>query len=154
MYLVGAGPGDPGCLTLRGRECLSSLHEQSLVARRLQDFHQIAETRLEFQPTRFTQFAGLVCWYDTRMYYYLRVTHDEKRGKVLGIVLSDDGIYDELEHYAVVINDWRAVYLRAEIDYARLQFSASPDGAPSSADCRRSKRWGRRPSFARTRPEP
>jgi xylan 1,4-beta-xylosidase len=72
--------------------------------------------------------AGLICYYDTRQHYYLRVTHDEKLGKVLGIVLTDDGKYDELADSQLAIHDWRQVYLRAAVDGARLQFSASPDG--------------------------
>ena len=117
-----------GWLRLRGRECPSSLHEQSLVAQRLQSFQARVETRLDFSPTRFTQMAGLVCWYDTKTFYYLRVSHAEKQGKVLGIVLMDDNSYDELEESQIEINDWAAVYLRAEIDFADLQFFASPDG--------------------------
>jgi len=119
----------PGWLRLRGRDSLVSLFEQSLVARRLQALHVIAETCVEFAPEIFNQMAGLICWYDTRTHYYLRVTWDEKLGRVLGIVLSDDGAYDELNESQISINDWERCYLRAEINREALQFSASPDGA-------------------------
>lgn len=118
----------PGWLRLRGRESLHSLFEQSLVAKRLTRFRMRAETKLEFSPSRYTQMAGLICWYDTRTHYYLRVTHDEQRGRIVGIVLTDDGHYDELAASDLEINNWPAIFLRAEIDYARLQFFASPDG--------------------------
>ncbi|HTL72967.1 MAG TPA: glycoside hydrolase family 43 protein, partial [bacterium] len=85
-----------GWLRLRGGDSLFSLFRQSLLARRVQHFQFIAETCLEFSPTHFTQMAGLICYYDTRQHFYLRVTHEEKAGKVLGIVLTDDGAYDEL----------------------------------------------------------
>ena len=71
--------------------------------------------------------AGLICYYDTRQHYYLRVTHDEKRGKLLGVTLTDDGVYDELADSQIVINDWKRVFLRAAVTGERLQFSASPD---------------------------
>src|SRR5205823_10807728 len=93
-----------------------------------QAFHVMARTRLEFSPSRFTQMAGLIAWYDTRTFYYLRVSHDEQLGKVLGIILTDDNVYDELTDSQLAINDWREVHLRIEIDHASLQFSASPDG--------------------------
>jgi xylan 1,4-beta-xylosidase len=111
----------PGWLRLRGRESLHSLFEQSLIARRLQSLQCTVETCMEFSPTHFTQMAGLVCYYDTRTHFYLRVTHGGK----LGIVLTDDGRYDELGDIEV---NWPRYFLRAEIDHERLQFSASPDG--------------------------
>jgi len=118
----------PGWLRLHGRECPSSLHEQSLIARRVQSFHVVAETRIEFSPTRFSQFAGMVAWYDTNMFYYLRVTHDEQIGKTLNIMLMDNAVYDELTGSVVAIDAWPEIHLRAEINDTRLQFSASPDG--------------------------
>jgi xylan 1,4-beta-xylosidase len=118
----------PGWLRLRGRESLHSLSEQSVVVKRLQTVRARAETKLEFSPVRFTQMAGLMCWYDTRTHFYLRVTHDETRGKVLGIILTDDAAYDELAASEIAIGDWPEVYLRADIDRNRLQFFASSDG--------------------------
>lgn len=117
-----------GWLRLRGRESTNSLFEQSLLARRIESTHAVAETCLEFKPTHFTQMAGLIAYYDTRQHYYLRVTHDSDAGRVLGIVQMDDGAYDELTTSQLAINDWPRVYLRAEINGARLQFSASSDG--------------------------
>jgi xylan 1,4-beta-xylosidase len=118
----------PGWLRLRGRESQQSLFEQSLVAKRLQDFRCTAQTCVEFEPTHFTQLAGLICWYDTKTQYYLRITHDEKLGKILGIVLADDGKYDELTDSQIAIAVWKRCHLRAVIDHDRLQFSASADG--------------------------
>jgi xylan 1,4-beta-xylosidase len=118
----------PGWLRLSGRESCFSLFEQSLLAKRLRSFRCSAETHLEFSPNHFTQSAGLVCWYDTRTFYYLAVTHDEQRGKVLGIELCDDGQYDQLLDSYLAIGDWSNCFLRASIDYQTLQFSASPDG--------------------------
>ncbi len=116
----------PGWLRLRGRDSLHSLFYQSLVARRLQHFRATIETCLEFSPAHFTQSAGLICYYDTRTFFYLRVSHDEQLGIILGVTLTDDAAYAELE--AIAINDWKQIFLRAEIDHACLQFSASPDG--------------------------
>ena len=88
------------------------------MARRVQHFQFTAETCLEFSPAHFTQMAGLICYYDTRQHFYLRVTHDEKLGKVLGVVLTDDGAYDELAESQIAINDWKQIFLRAAVDGA------------------------------------
>jgi len=117
----------PGWLRLRGGDSLFSLFWQSLLARRVQHFKFTAETHLDFSPTHFTQMAGLICYYNTRQHYYLRVTHDDKFGNVLGVVLTDDGAYDELADSQIAINDWKQVFLRATVDGVKLQFSASPD---------------------------
>lgn len=118
----------PGWLRLRGGDSPFSLFKQSLIARRVQHFQFTAETRLEFSPNHYTQMAGLICYYDTRQHYYLRVTHDEKLGKVVGAILTDDGAYDELTESQFAINDWQQVFLRATVTDENLQFSASPDG--------------------------
>ncbi len=118
----------PGWLRLRGRESLHSLFHQSLIARRLTELRCRVEAYLEFQPTHFTQMAGLVCYYDTRTHFYLRVTHAETRGRILGVVLTDDGTYVELADVAISVEDWPGYHLKAEIDGAQLQFSASRDG--------------------------
>jgi len=118
----------PGWLRLRGRESPFSWFSQSLLAKRIQSFRCIAETRLDFSPAHFTQMAGLICWYDIRTFYYLRVTHDEKLGRVLGIDLCDDGHFDQLLDSSIAINNWKDCILRAVIDHQKLQFFASPDG--------------------------
>ena len=118
----------PGWLRLRGGESLFSLFEQSLVARRLRHFRVAVETCLEFAPDHFTQMAGLICYYDTRQHYYLRVTRDEKHGVVLGVAQTDDGHYAELPDSQIAVADWPRFFLRAAIDGENLQFSASPDG--------------------------
>jgi xylan 1,4-beta-xylosidase len=117
----------PGWLRIYGRESLSSLFEQSLLARRQTSFACQAQTRVEFHPTHFSQAAGLICWYDTETYYYLQLTHDDRQGVVLQIVLSDKGRYDELLDARLCVQAWPGVHLRAQIDHARLQFFASPD---------------------------
>lgn len=132
----------PGWLRLRGRESLHSLFHQSLVAKRFSEHRAVARTQLEFRPEHFTQSAGLICYYDTRTHFYLRVTDDETRGRVLGITFTDDGVYGEVAGSVIQVNDWSAFHLRAEIDGARLQFSASPDGAawrPVGPECEFSK---------------
>jgi xylan 1,4-beta-xylosidase len=118
----------PGWLRLRGRDSLHSLSDQSLLARRVQHFRFTATTLMEFSPKHFHQSAGLICYYDTRTHFYLRVTHDEVRGKILGIALTDDGIYQELYESEIAVNDWKHFFLRAEVDFAKLQFRASPNG--------------------------
>jgi xylan 1,4-beta-xylosidase len=118
-----------GWMRMAGRESPHSLHDQSFLARRLESFRATATTRMDFSPTRFTQFAGLVCWYDTRTNYALRVTHDEKLGRIACVQLSDDFAYAEPPEARLSLAGWSAaVWLRAEIDGAELRFSASPDG--------------------------
>jgi xylan 1,4-beta-xylosidase len=117
----------PGFLRLRGSESLSSKHHQSLVARRQQAFCYTATTCLEFEPEIFQQLAGLVCFYSTDNFYYLRVSRDEKIGKCLGIIANDRNNFTEPLPAEVPIEGWRRCYLRVTVDYDRLQFYYAPD---------------------------
>ena len=118
----------PGWLRLRGRESLHSLFHQSLIAQRITEHRCTVQTYLEFHPDHFTQTAGLICYYDTRTHFYLRVTHDETRGRILGVVQTDDGAYAEFAESAISVEGWPGCHLRVVIDEAQLRFAASRDG--------------------------
>ena len=64
----------PGFLTLYGRESLSSMHEQSLIARRIQSLKMEASVCIDFSPQNFLQMAGLVCYYNTAHFHYLHIS--------------------------------------------------------------------------------
>ncbi|MDF9842563.1 MULTISPECIES: glycoside hydrolase family 43 protein [unclassified Paenibacillus] len=119
----------PGFLRLRGRQSLFSLHEQSLVARRLQSVNATVETCAEFTPENYHQSAGLTLFYDQNMFYYLRIYYSESLGgKCVGILYADNGAKVELTESRLPAADWERIYLRAELRQGMLIFLASPDG--------------------------
>ncbi|WP_170924689.1 glycoside hydrolase family 43 protein [Candidatus Enterococcus clewellii] len=71
----------PGWLRLYGEQSLSSVHRQTLIARRWQHMAFYAETKMTFQPKSFQQLAGLVLYYDTENWHYLHVSYDETLGQ-------------------------------------------------------------------------
>lgn len=50
----------------------------------------------DYRPSRFPNSWALSAGYDTSTHYYLRVTHTEGQGRVLGIVRTDNGGHREL----------------------------------------------------------
>jgi len=124
----------PGYLRLRGRESLSSTHRQSLVARRQQAFDCEAETTLEFEPEHFQQMAGLILYYDTRDYAYLRVSRDETLGKHVGVVRSVNGVWEEFPDAETPIPEGVSVRLKVRIRRDTAQFYYAVEGASSDAD--------------------
>lgn len=128
----------PGWLRLRGGESPASLHDQSLLARRVTSVHFHAEVRLDFHPSGFQQMAGLVCYYDTKTHLYLRVTADDGGLRRLGIVTMLDGKYEE--PWDTALPGTGDIVLAVDWDGASLQFSFScgggnpvPAGAPLDA---------------------
>jgi xylan 1,4-beta-xylosidase len=117
-----------GHLRLRGRESLISKHRQSLIGRRLQAFHATATTCLEFEPQHFQQMAGIVAYYDTKHWVYLRVSRDEVLGKALNLLQCDAGRYSEPLGREVSIEGWARVYLRVQYEGERFHFAYSSDG--------------------------
>lgn len=79
----------PGWLRLYGGQSPSSLHRQSLIARRWQAFDFDAETELEFTPANFQQMAGLILFYDTQHWLYAMVTADESARRYAQVMVCD-----------------------------------------------------------------
>jgi len=112
----------PGFLCLYGRESLSSIHEQSFLARRIQSLKMEASTCLEFSPKSFQQMAGIVCYYNTTHFHYLHLTVNENMQRCLQIIT-----YDYLERIEalvtpVILKDTNVVFLKASLDGVDLQF--------------------------------
>ncbi|MEU4245340.1 glycoside hydrolase family 43 protein [Actinoplanes sp. NPDC026619] len=115
----------PGWLRLRGRESLDSLFHQSLLARRLPSLDCSVEVTVDADPQHFTELAGLVLYYNTTGYHYLAITHDERLGRVAGVVSKTPGNTLERGRGAVGPGPVR---MRAEIRRLRLVFSIDDAG--------------------------
>ncbi len=112
----------PGFLTLYGRESLSSLHSQSLLARRIQSYKMEVSTALDFSPQNFQQMAGLVCYYNTAHFHYLHVTADDMGRRCLQVITHDH--FEQIEAFdePLLLPDAEFIFLKAELDGTDLQF--------------------------------
>lgn len=115
-------------LRLRGRDSLASCFDQSLMARRLEHFHAVAQTRMFFDPENFKQAAGIIAYYDRYHYHYLRLTAATDGRMKLGVVSSEDskaGVFEVAELDADIA---KGIHLRMEMHMEELRFSWSRDG--------------------------
>ena len=111
-----------GFLRLYGRESLSSLHYQSLIARRVQAFHIEASTCVEFEPTTYQQMAGLICYYNTSHFHYLHILGElGTTRKFLNIVSFDNFKPIELDEY-IEVTEFQRIYLKADFNRDKIQF--------------------------------
>jgi xylan 1,4-beta-xylosidase len=129
----------PGWLRLRGRHSTDSLFEQSLVARRVTSTSLSAAVTLEAQPANFTQSAGLVFYYNTASYCYLRTTVREIGGELtpgdapteqVVEIFEKDPLTGLRSHGSAVVEPGKAIRLQGDLNGSRLQFSWSQAGRP------------------------
>lgn len=115
---------NPGYLRLYGKASLGSLFEQALVARRQQGFRYTAQTELSFYPETFQHMAGLVCYYNSKKYYYVHITCNEQGQRLLDVsmCLGDDYCKYPMNQPISLPAEGR-VALKAEVDWDRLTFS-------------------------------
>jgi len=118
----------PGHLRLYGRETLGSLFRQALVARRQQSHCFSAATAIDFEPDRFQQMAGLVCYYNGSKFHYLYISHDATLGKHIRVMSClPDQLQSDVFTAPVAIPSGVPVQLRVEVDYERLHFAYRVD---------------------------
>ncbi|MEM9930345.1 MAG: family 43 glycosylhydrolase, partial [Bacteroidota bacterium] len=113
----------PGRIKLKGQESLSSLHQQSLVARRLQAFATVTSVSLDFQPQHFQHLAGLVAYYNTYHWLYCYCTGDDAGGRLLQVLVCDKYQITEQLLEPVPLPEEGTLHLRAVWRGAHLQFS-------------------------------
>jgi len=113
----------PGFLRMYGRESLSSVFRQSLVAHRVQEHHTVAETCVEFNPVSFQQMAGLVCYYNTYHYHYLHIMGDDDGiRKLLYIITCDKYEQQEPLDEPIDITGIGKVWMKVDFNREKLQF--------------------------------
>ena len=115
----------PGFLRLYGGQSPWSTYEQSLLARRQEDFKFRAETKIEFEPDYFQQYAGMCYRYDEETQYLLQIGYDEQLGKIIQVntILPDKFI----QGMPMQIPSGKPVYLRLEGNYGVAEFAYSLD---------------------------
>ena len=114
-------------LRLHGRESVGSWFEQSLVARRQEDFAFRAQTAIEFSPHNYQQVAGLTHYYNRFKFHFMAVTWHETLGRVLTLMSCvgnwPDGRLVFPLSAPIALPASGAVKLAAAVDGAGLQFS-------------------------------
>jgi xylan 1,4-beta-xylosidase len=119
----------PGYLCLRGRKAFNELDDQSLLVRRFTSLHARAETCIEFEPESYRHMAGLICFYDTRDFIYLKVSWNKDLGKCISITHQDGPNRNTEPFPKISLNNWKKVYLRTDLEQDSIRFYYSSDGA-------------------------
>lgn len=112
-------------LILKGDDSLTSLFDQSMIGRRWESFHFTAGTVVKFKPSHYSQSAGLVCYYNTKVFHYLYVGYDEKKQCPMVNILTNDNFQfqEPLEGtYEYLPESVEAVRLKFCVDQKNLQF--------------------------------
>lgn len=115
-------------LILYGKESMESLHIQSLVGRRREHFNFVAETKILFYPKNYQQVAGMALYYDTTNYFYLNISWDEEKGRVLSVLVCDHGVMKCNGAKCKLKNQKEEIYMRMAVHNNELQFYWSDDG--------------------------
>lgn len=114
----------PGHLRIYGRESLGSLFYQGLIARRQQAHCYSAAALMDFEPERFQQTAGLICYYNSSKFHYLYVSYDEEIGKCIRVMSClPDQVQTDVFSQPIPIPSGVPVHLRVEVDSERLLFA-------------------------------
>jgi len=119
-----------GELILKGRESIGSWFEQSLVARRQEDFAYKASTTLVFEPETYQQGAGLTTYYDRHRFHAALITQEQ--GQRVLILMScnadwPDGSLDFPLSEPVFLPNG-PITLEVEVDHKMQQFYWSAGG--------------------------
>ncbi len=111
----------PGWLRMYGRSGLASRFSQTLVARRMTEYHMEAAACIDFEPEVFKQMAGLILMYDTDNYLYLHVSHDEDEGKCITLLKAENKRYEYLADY-IPLESGRDMVLGLKLRGTKVQF--------------------------------
>lgn len=118
----------PGYLRIYGQESLSSLHRQSLIARRLQSFHVEVQTCIDFYPESFQQMAGLVCYYNTYHWIYLYIMGGPDGARGLHLSICDKYEITEILFEPIPLPNDADISLEMKWERADILFSYAIDG--------------------------
>ena len=117
-----------GYLRLTGQESMNSLHRVTLAARRQQELHVQAMTKMDFHPTCEQQLAGLAYMYDAMNFYIAGKTTDEEGSPVLVLLKSDAGVItDEIEPVRPETDGEIIFRARTSEDGMKVEFAYSGD---------------------------
>lgn len=82
---------EEGLLKIIGKESIHSRFEQSIIARRVEDFSFNVQTTFDFSPNSFQEMAGLSYRYNEDNQYYFYATYNEiDKCRVLHLMTSKD----------------------------------------------------------------
>jgi xylan 1,4-beta-xylosidase len=112
----------PGYLCLTGRDSPNSRFDQTVLARRQEDFSFSFETEMEFEPASERQMAGIMYYYDEWDFYYLRVTCNLKGEKILDILRMNRGktSYEPIDGILLPMD--KTICLKLEVNGVNGQF--------------------------------
>ena len=117
-------------LHLKGGASLTSTFSQQMIARRLESVNTEVTTNLKFRPYHYAQTAGLSCYYNTKVFYYLYVGYDEnKKQRIVNLLKNDNFEFSEpLEgNYIYIPEQVENISLKMVMEQEKLQFYYSFD---------------------------
>ncbi|MDA3811648.1 MAG: glycoside hydrolase family 43 protein [Spirochaetaceae bacterium] len=110
-----------GWLRIFGGESMSSLFRQSLLAVRQDNPVFDVSVSLDMDPDSFHHMAGLAAYYDTKSFYYLHISRDEWRGRVLHLLTATkNGL--QYPQFNIPITEKGTINLRYRVDKGFIQF--------------------------------